>query len=580
MAVVKYGTISADVKNPHFLITNNHGDYLALGAPNHSNYDGYFVKRNGYYKILANIDAGETRELNVHDTIQRVTRNSTEELSLHHRGLLMRGEGSYVITLDCKKMYDESDSGRIYDVTLVAGDVSFINVHYKKFSDASLANLAYEFFVTIATTMRVEEKKQWREVEYPYDQQRGTHHTPWVFHLCMLTGKGSAGIAYGETAETAKENALHALHEKKSSRATPTLAPLPLLAWRSLAQLETQHGIFAGLPWFFQEWSRDELISCGGLLEARDYMKVIAILEKWYGIVREDGSLPAIFPDQGLTSSDAPGWLGKRTRDLLVRLGDEGLLYRIHDKLDRWRETTGKMIDAVTLRDGLLWNAANTTWMDTESNDGGRHGARIEIQALFLTLYDAHAHLCTLTKTLVEKSRTAKAHAVHETLITRFKVNGKLIDGLWPDGTPDLSIRPNIFLACYIAPKLFTNDEWKTFFSAVLPELWLPWGGLSSIGKSDRHFHAKYTGEDVASYHRGDSWYFVNNIAAVVMNTIDAKEFSTYIHAIREASMRDFLEQGFCGHASELSSAEKQEAAGCHAQAWSASTLLELLRHT
>jgi hypothetical protein len=580
MAIVNYGKSSSRVENPHFLITNNCGDYLALGAPNNSNYNGYFVQRDGYYKILANIDAGETKELHIADTVQRKTINSSEELSLHDSGLLMRGEGSYVITLDCKKLYDESDQGRIYEVEVVNGEITFVHVHYKKFSDSSLSQLKYEFFVTIATTMDVVEKRQWRQVNYAYDDRRGTSHTPWVFHLCMLNGNGATGIAHGTTLERSREAAIHALHEKKKVRTAPTLSELPLLAWRSLTQLETKSGIMAGLPWFFQEWSRDELISCGGLLEARDYMKVIAVLDKWYGIVRPDGSLPAIFPDKGLSSSDAPGWLGKRTRDLLVKLSEEGLLYRIHDRLESWREITGKMIDAVRLYEGMIWTAENTTWMDTQSNDGGRSGARIEIQALFLTLYDAHAYLCTLTRVAVQQSRTALAHEVQDAVRKRFIVNGLLIDGLHPGGNPDLTIRPNIFLAAYIAPKLFSSEEWTKFFNEVLTELWLPWGGLSTIGKSDKNFHAYYTGEDVASYHRGDSWYFVNNLAALAMLRVNAQEFGHYVHSIREASLRDLLSQGFCGHCSELSSAERQEAGGCHAQAWSASTLLELLRHT
>jgi glycogen debranching enzyme len=45
--------------------------------------------------------------------------------------------------------------------------------------------------------------------------------------------------------------------------------------------------------------------------------------------------------------------------------------------------------------------------------------------------------------------------------------------------------------------------------------------------------------------------------------------------AILRASMHDLLSLGVAGHASEISSARVQESAGCYAQAWSASTLLE-----
>jgi glycogen debranching enzyme len=156
-------------------------------------------------------------------------------------------------------------------------------------------------------------------------------------------------------------------------------------------------------------------------------------------------------------------------------------------------------------------------------------------------------------------------------------MHGALLDGLHPDGTPDMTVRPNLFLAWYAAPKLFGDEEWRSFFHAALPRLWLEWGGLASVAKDDPRYRARYTGENVASYHRGDSWYYINNLAAIAMRKVDPVGFKVPIAKIRAASMHDLLSMGFCGHVSEISSAASQEAAGCWSQAWSASTLLELL---
>ena len=574
--------VHATAQNPHFLMTAS-GGYVALGDPNHSNYDGYFAKvGSSWMKILGAVSSINPTSLIIdqHDVIRK-NDTSEQEFALFDEGLRIRSSDC-TLTLDCKKIYDESDQGRMYKTSFSHdGNFSIVDVSYTKYSDPSLTKKEYETFVCLMTTMALQQQLQWRQVNYAYDSWRGTKSTPWVYDLVSLKGNGVIVIAAAESATQAKQQALKLLAKDRPVTDAPALPKLSQLAWRALSSLQTKTGIMAGLPWFFQEWSRDELIACGGLLAAKRYTDVIKILDKWYSAVKDDGTLPAIYPDQGLPSSDAPGWLGKRTRDLLIKLSDEDLLSQLpQEMIERWREKTALIIDRSRsrIKEGLIWNGANTTWMDTSSNDDGRAGARIEIQALFLVLYDAHAHLCTLTKTPVDHTRNEVAQTMIDTVHKRFVVNGKLIDGLHANGAPDLETRPNLFLAWYAAPKLFKNDEWDRFFHASLDELWLEWGGLSSLSRRSNNYRSHYSGEDVGSYHRGDSWYYVNNIAAIAMHEVDAHGFKEQVRAIISASMRDLLSQGYAGHCSELSEAAGQKAAGCHAQAWSASTLLEALQ--
>jgi hypothetical protein len=580
------GEINAQSADSAFLITDGNRGYLALSSPNASNYFGYcrHVDALGTYaKILWDIAPQDKVSGLVLDgrSAVRETAQGRQEFSLLHDGMLMRASGASVVTLDCKRFYDESEQGRMYSVEHSEVDGRHLfSISYTKYHDASLSSIEYVLHVAVATTMRAQLLQRWREVSYGYDVRRGTHSTPWVFDLLSIEGEGAVSVALGASADDARRKAAWLLDAKIPPADDPALPALPLLAWRSLHSLETDTGILAGLPWFFQEWSRDELTSLGGLLAAKSYSKTIAILDKWYGAVRADGTLPAIYPDQGLTSSDAPGWLGKRTRDLLVRLSDEGILHQLPaQRIAAWRDKTGMLLDQARsrMRDGLIWSESCTTWMDTRSNDDGRAGARIEIQALHLALYDAHAHLCALTRTPVAKERSDAAQAMLRAVHERLVEGDTLLDGLFSDGTPDRRVRPNLFLAWYVAPKLFTDDMWSRFFATALPSLWLSWGGLSSIGASDHNFHADYSGEDVASYHRGDSWYFINNIAAMAMHAIDPVRYGEKTRAIVGASMRDLLGMGFCGHVSEVSAARQQEADGCHSQAWSASTLLEAL---
>ena len=582
--------IIGEAENPHILLTSPCGDYVALGGPNHSNYNGFFVREgDAYVKILSNISPLEPiEEVVISDGyVVRNTQGSSQRIAVFEQGLRASCSGKFMFTIDCKRLYDESDEGRIYSVEYHApgrssgkdsfGDVGTVFVTYTKYSDTTLSSKLYELHAAIVTTMHVELVQSWREEHYSYDMRRGTACTPWVYDLMLLSGLGTVAVATGGTPEQAQRKAFGLLLKTGPAPEVPSLPVMQQLAWRALAALRTRDGIMAGLPWFFQHWSRDELISCGGMIAARQYATVIPILNKWYDAVRPDGTLPAIYPDQGLASSDAPGWLGKRTRDLLVRLSEESILHQVpRDMLEQWRERTGMLLDAHVLHDGLIRSERNTTWMDTACDDDGRAGYRIEIQALYLALFDCHAYLCTLTKTAVLARRSAAAQQVIDAVHTRLVSGRQLLDGLHMDGTPDTAVRPNFFIAWYVAPKLFSDDEWRRFIADALPKLWLGWGGLSSIATDHPLFRPLYTGEAIASYHRGDSWYFVNNIAAIAMQSLGMEQ--ERVRAIIEASTRDLLWSGYCGHASEISSAQRQEACGTHSQAWSASTLLELLQ--
>ncbi|MDD9954216.1 MAG: hypothetical protein OXR66_07840 [Candidatus Woesearchaeota archaeon] len=523
----------------HLLLTNN-GEFLALGAPNSSNYNGYFVKTDTYWKTLWNI-LPTSGAACTHTTKNSRTfaDGSTQTFSVSeclHATL----NGSFTLTLDCKQLYDETDEDRVYDISTQGNET---HIRFK------------ELYMILATSLAVTTTGTWTKTNYAYDDKRGSASNTWVYEALTLKGEGEFRFAVGTSENSARA------HLTTGLQRTCTGSP----AWTALCALRTETGILAGLPWFHQEWSRDELIALGGFLHAKDHAFVTQMLDKWYNAV-QDGKLPAIYPAAGLTSIDAPGWLGKRTIDLIRALLKKE--QPLPEQLPVWREHAKALLDNAPVRDNLVWNDRNETWMDTASNDTGRKGACIEIQALYTTLADAYALMCALTNTQPME---------HTLDVSRFVQGEKLLDCIHDDGTPDQTTRPNIFLAWYACPGLFTKKQWSTFFASALADLWLPWGGLASISKDDDRFHAWYTGEDVASYHRGDSWYFVNNIAAIAMKKVDAKRFKKYITAIIQASKQD-MHLGFVGHCSEISSAAQQEPCGCWAQAWSASTLLELTR--
>ncbi|MFP4462082.1 MAG: amylo-alpha-1,6-glucosidase, partial [Thermotogota bacterium] len=127
------------------------------------------------------------------------------------------------------------------------------------------------------------------------------------------------------------------------------------------------------------------------------------------------------------------------------------------------------------------------------------------------------------------------------------------------------------------APSLFSKQVWKKALTSYAQRLFLKWGGISTLSSDHTLFCSEYSGIDDRSYHRGDSWYFINNLAAIAMHRLARQSFSFEVLRIMSATSADILETGFAGHASEVSSAKELQGRGSLAQAWSAGTFIELV---
>jgi glycogen debranching enzyme len=208
--------------------------------------------------------------------------------------------------------------------------------------------------------------------------------------------------------------------------------------------------------------------------------------------------------------------------------------------------------------------------MDTKK--ARRKGSFIEVQALFLSMLRMHNDLAKLTKTKALFKGIEKDY--QEAVRKFFFKDGMLLD-TYPDEANN--IRPNIFLAYYAYPDLLSKAEWKLAFDNALKELWLDWGGLSTIQHKSPDFKQEYTGENDDSYHNGDSWFYVNNYSALAMYRLDSAYYAKQIDRIKHASREELLFSGFIGCAAEVSSAKSLRSEGCLSQAWSAASYVELL---
>lgn len=576
---------------PSFLLTNQKGSFFSLPLAHRplSRFQGLHIctlsdKGWKIHKVIENISPGKTPKelINKPPYIERHYNNALETFFMpkNKEILIYQTENlNHIdISLDIRPIYDFDPLERYYKIHK---EPDYILIHYTKNH--------YNFYLAIAhDDVDPHELEEWSKVEYPTDLKRGTSFASLYIYKALriylkLKNKMvfSAGFNKTKVIRNAKEGLknikkLKAQAEKQQTQPITTLSKdreiksAYICATNSINSLITtinnQTGIFAGLPWFFQFWSRDELISLKALILQKNPLAKKIIL-RWLSQIKKDGRLPNRFPHSDLASADSIGWLFKRISELKFSKKE---IKKLTPKL---KTAINALLKNYT-KNLLVINKPKETWMDTSpDNIDPRDGARIEIQTLTLSAYKL---LYNLTKNKKYQKLEQELKLKTQKLFWNHPI---LADGFTTQ--PDFTVRPNIFLAYYTYSELLTKEQWTKCFNYSLPKLYLNWKnnlvGISTIDKHDTLFKDTYTGELSESYHRGDSWYFINNITAICLHRLDKKLYKKQIKALLKASTQDILYNGFIAHASELSSAKQFSSQASLCQAWSASTYIELV---
>lgn len=553
------------------MITNNLGGYFLNGL--NSKYNGFFVSlKNKVFKIF---------EVDNHDCeydIYSIKSNDIQYIMPYRKNCLIiknKKNKNIGFNFDIRESYDSRNFGKNYLITRESG---MIVIEFTKKTDSredkTKDEKEYQIYVAIKAE-GYEMPNNWFERHYSYDQRRNSYPFSKYLYNCLNVEGKEIVIAVSHSKDEAMSQCADVfvmikkyITERKRKIVKVKKEELTI-AVNSLVGLITDTGIYAGLPWFFQYWSRDELICLKALMLLKDYRGVKEILFRWLSIIGEDGRLPNQYPEHQTGSADGIGWLFKRLYDFTLMLNKEKNLEKYFSKKDKKfilkkLEATLEALKEHHIQDGLMFNDGKETWMDTKVGSSDRRGKRIEIQCMYLNLYKLMYFLEGDAK------YKQKENEIKKKVRDFFYKEEMLADGL-----DDFTIRPNIFLAYYIYPDLLAKDEWSKVFEKALPRLWLNWGGLSTIDKDDPLYKTEHTGETVDSYHHGDSWFWVNNYAAIALREVDSEKFKDYITKIKEASLHD-LNNGLQGHCSEVSSASSLKAEGCLCQAWSAASFIEL----
>jgi hypothetical protein len=286
----------------------------------------------------------------------------------------------------------------------------------------------------------------------------------------------------------------------------------------------------AGFPWFYENWYRDELLS------------MFLIQPLWKNFFEQRIKF-YLYNLENIWDKNKPDGSLAADTFLLFLLNLPQDLFLVHfnllaNYLQKWQEE----FDLDNL-------PPYSTWMDTLERKNA-----MEIDVLYLKALRRFAK--------VNKKYVPLANNLKERIIKTIKEN---------------PIDINLVFTFLFLEDIFTLDEWKSFFEKFLKENYLSWGGLATLPLNDPKFLDEDDGEKSKAYHRGDSWYFLNNLLAYSLSKIDFQKFKNFIQKIIESSFFDLFFDGALGWSSEISSAKERRSEGSLVQTWSIASLTFLL---
>ncbi len=545
------------------MLTTKTGGFVSFASPNITHYQGlFFMLRDELelYKTIENIslDVDVTSIEALGSKIIRRSGGVKEVFSFKDSSTLVWEVSGYsgdaIISFDFRRIHDFSDVGRIFKVSKNKHELEVV---FEKYADDSLADLKDRRVMKIKGIDSFDYDENWVQRNYVYDLERKTRSDFFVNEGLKTKVDGSLKLEFCFDEKPVSSRKL---------KVPKNDLDVCFNAVTSLKYEDKFNGLFAGLPWFYQFWARDELIGLKPFILKKDYKFVFEVLNRHLKRIDDLGYVKNRYPESELGSVDSLGWLALRYCELIDGYNlDDKVLSEIKKEFELALKKLSPKI-----RDGLLFNDDLETWMDTSSENDFRRGFRVEIQALFLRVY-------RLINIINSKLGFELDKREYE---TRKKVKDKLFVDYLRDGfieRPSNTVRPNVFLAYYVYPDLLSKKEWEKTFDVVIDNCWLEWGGFSSISKNHKLFRDTYTGITNESYHRGDSWFFVNNLAGLCMHRLNSKKYKKYVDKIVLASTKELNEMSAIGNLAEVSSAKQLSSKGCFAQLWSSSTLFELL---
>jgi len=424
--------------------------------------------------------------------------------------------------------------------------------------------------------------------------------------LYFAAGQHSAG---GGAVALAESRAFEA-HQSEAKRLIegPSLATSDedfnrALVWASFSGRllvtkadDGSRGIWAGLPWFRDNWGRDTFIALSGILlvrglwvEAREVLEGFAFLQDSNPESPTFGRIPNRYrgaDDVIYNTVDGSLWFIRALYEYGQASGDKGFLERLAPVV------FGALDADLGRRDasGFLLHSDADTWMDARIEGDLPWSARgdraVEVQGLFYAALLAGRRIALLLGDEERALRYAQgAMKLREAFLPAYFVeeSGILADRLM-GGTRDLRVRPNQFLALFAAlPFAEAGEEGlvdeaseRRILAEAFGELVYPWG-VSTLSQEDPFFHRYHEDPDHwhkdAAYHNGVVWDWLNGPVATLLCRSERPDLAW---ALLKASTGRILSSGCAGSLAECADAfpavdGRSHETGTFSQAWSVS---------
>jgi predicted glycogen debranching enzyme len=478
-----------------------------------------------------------------------------------------------------------------------------------------------ELFLNCPSMNFEKDHQWWFNFVYRNDEQRGQDFTedlwtPGFFkgtidsptRVVLWANFGSSGKAASDAAELKPDieavredlykhqNSLIAAVENKDEK----LRKLYLAADQFITKRQLPNGsesritILAGFPWF-ADWGRDAFIALPGLLLCPGRFEEAKSVLTTFAAAVDEGMIPNRFDDHSNTayfnSVDASLWFINAAFQYLNAAGDSETFTRqllpvIRDIIAAYQQGCrfGIRADA----DGLI-TAGNEqtqlTWMDAKYDGVAftpRYGKAVEVNALW---YNA---LCLLAQySMLNENRESgieyrdMADKVKTSFCELFwnKEAGYLYDFILPDGSADVSLRPNQIFAVSLPFSPLSVQQQKAVVDAMQKSLLTPFG-LRTLNAEDNRYKGIYTGPQKQrdeAYHQGTVWPYL--LGPFVESYLKVNGFSRKSKKKAAEFIRPLLqhltEDGCLGHIGEIFDGDApHKPKGCIAQAWSVAELI------
>ena len=301
------------------------------------------------------------------------------------------------------------------------------------------------------------------------------------------------------------------------------------LEWASISGLSlvtTKNnvtGIWAGLPWFRDNWGRDTFISLPGILfvtgqfeTARNVIKGFLEFQDRNPESPTYGRIPNRYNGTSIiyNTADGPLWLIREILEYAYYTGDLAFLQEVWPSVELSIRTD---CERRTDMYGLLRHGNADTWMDARISGqkawSPRGNRANDVQVLWYTALECAATIASLLNHQAEQKKWHElAQQVKKNFYKFFWDGEHIADHIDVQGKGDFRTRPNQLMLLTIP---FGDDSFipetvaKKITGETVQELLFPYG-ICSLTQKDSYFHPYHDNCPLyhkdAAYHNGTIW--------------------------------------------------------------------------